>query len=191
MTGSMVWTWSTPVGLGIYQISPHCATCESTPDSQCGYVLNNWQSRGLLQLHSPGQSHVPCPYIPRISVASADPSQVPASRCPACDVRCRQHVHSSNHSYAVWYAISFYNPRHLPKPCTDSSDIIDGLGDTFAEMQIRAAKHALSASLRATTNLFESLQGERSFRSLIWQRNQPGFSASHHRYVVLVQCAVV
>ncbi|RPD64871.1 hypothetical protein L227DRAFT_571326 [Lentinus tigrinus ALCF2SS1-6] len=44
---------------------------------------------------------------------------------------------------------------HTP---SDGNSIVDGLSDTFAEMQIRAAKNALSASLRATANLFESLQ---------------------------------
>lgn len=44
----------------------------------------------------------------------------------------------------------------------DANAVIDGLGDTFAEIQIRAAKNALAASLRATSNIFESLQGKRS-----------------------------
>ncbi|KAI0721342.1 hypothetical protein C8T65DRAFT_631383 [Cerioporus squamosus] len=46
---------------------------------------------------------------------------------------------------------------HMP---SDGSSVIDGLGNSFAEIQIRAAKNALAASLRATTNLFESLQAQ-------------------------------
>ncbi|RDX50427.1 hypothetical protein OH76DRAFT_1402463 [Lentinus brumalis] len=54
---------------------------------------------------------------------------------------------------------------HMP---SDANAVIDGLGDTFAEIQIRAAKNALAASLRATSNIFESLQAQVIIASWYW-----------------------